>query len=255
MRIRICNMCLLAGASASWVLPLYLLPLALNRSLLKLLLSFGDTFGYQALVSYLLLRKKEGGQFTCYMDCTTPADACGPNVDIETTLVQQSGVPPAEETSVIAVVRREFTPPFEEGVRDQNIGVSRNVRGCLLPCFSTAAASANRFPPTVEPRIQTVAAVDARNTADRNCVPISRVFDRFRNMRATSDHAEYMSQTTYCSRPLAVVDNGNRGSVYTAVVPVSNVSKAASAGLISNNTTKNSKHTELHTNQLWSAAL
>ncbi|GKC84981.1 hypothetical protein Tco_1140698 [Tanacetum coccineum] len=129
------------------------------------------------------------------MDCTTPADACGLNVDIKTTLVQQSGVPPTEETSVIVVVRREFTPSFEEGVRDQNIGVSRNVRGCLLPCFSVAAASANRFPPTVEPRIQTVAAVDARNTADRNCVPISRVFDRFRNMRATSDHAEYTSQT------------------------------------------------------------
>ncbi|GJX10422.1 hypothetical protein Tco_0200281, partial [Tanacetum coccineum] len=136
-------------------------------------------------------------------------DACGPNVDIEKTLVQQFGVPPAEETSVIAVVRREFTPPFEE----------------------VAAASANRFPLTVEPRIQTVAAVDARNTADINCVPISKIFDRFRNVRATSDHAEYMSQTACCSRPLAVVDNGNRGSVYTVVVPVSNVSKAASAGL------------------------
>ncbi|GKA86413.1 hypothetical protein Tco_0808124, partial [Tanacetum coccineum] len=67
-------------------------------------------------------------------------DACGPNVDIETTLVQQSGVPPAEETSVIAVVRREFTPPFEEGVRDQNIGVSRNVRRCSsYLCFSDCA--------------------------------------------------------------------------------------------------------------------
>ncbi|GKG20158.1 hypothetical protein Tco_0379959, partial [Tanacetum coccineum] len=115
---------------------------------------------------------------------------------------------------------------------------------CLLPCFSAAAAIANRFPPTVESRIQTVTVVDVRNNADRNCVPVSRVFDRFRNVRATSDRAEYMSQTAYCSRPLAVVDNGNRGSVYTAIVPVSNVSKAASAGLISNNTTKNSKHTD-----------
>ncbi|GJT23250.1 retrotransposon protein, putative, ty1-copia subclass [Tanacetum coccineum] len=174
------------------------------------------------------------------MDCTTPADVCGPNVDIETTLVQQFGVPPAEETSVLAVVRREFTPPFEEGLHDQNIGVSRNVRMCLLPCFSAAAASDNRFPPTVESRIQTVAVVDVRNNADRNCVPVSRVFDRFRNVRATSDRAEYI-----CSRPLAAVDSGNRGSVYTVDVPVSNVPKAASEGIISNNTTKNLKHTDI----------
>ncbi|GJX19896.1 hypothetical protein Tco_0222573, partial [Tanacetum coccineum] len=238
-RTGICNMCLLAGAFASRVLPLYLLLLALNSSLLKLLLSFGHTLGYQALVSYLTL------------SLNWLADACGPNVDIETTLVQQSGVSPAEETSVLAVVRREFTPPFEEGVRAQNIGVSQNVRRCLLPCFSAAAGSSNRFPPTVEPRIQTVAAVDVRNTSDRNCIPISRVF----NMRATSDQAEYMTQTASCSRPLAVVDSRNRGSVYTAVVPVFNVPKAASAGLISNNTMKNLQHTELHTNQLRSAAL
>ncbi|GJV54556.1 hypothetical protein Tco_1455561 [Tanacetum coccineum] len=189
------------------------------------------------------LRKKESGQFTCEMDCTTLADACGPNVDIEATLVQQSGVPPTEETSVLAIVRQEFTPPFEEGVRDQNISVSQNARRCLLPCFSAAAASDNRFPPTVEPQIQTVVAVDVRNTTNKNCIPISRVFDRFRNMRATSDQAEYMSQTASCSRPLIAVDSGNRGSVYTAAVPVSNVPKAALAGLISNNTTKNLKHT------------
>ncbi|GJT67972.1 hypothetical protein Tco_1019452 [Tanacetum coccineum] len=128
--------------------------------------------------------KKEGGQFTCEMDCTTPA-----------------------------VVRREFTPPSEEGVRVQNINVSQNVRRCLLPCFSATAGSANRFPLTVEPRIQTVAAVDVRNTSDRNHIPISRVFDRFRNMRATSDQAEYMTQTASCSRRLAVVDSGNHGSV------------------------------------------
>ncbi|GJW89594.1 DNA helicase [Tanacetum coccineum] len=141
------------------------------------------------------------------MDCTTPADACGPNVDIETTLVQLSGVPPAEETSVLA------------------------------------------------PRIQTVAAVDVRNNADRNCVPVSRVFDHFRNMRATSDQAEYMSQTASCSHPLASVDSGNRGSVYTAVMPVSNVPKVASEGLISNNTTKSLKHTDIPYNVVCQASL
>ncbi|GKD66317.1 hypothetical protein Tco_1308425, partial [Tanacetum coccineum] len=48
----------------------------------------------------------------------------------------QSGVSPAEETSVLAVVRREFTPPFEEGVRAQNIGVSQNVKEVFqLPLF------------------------------------------------------------------------------------------------------------------------
>nr|GEU54236.1 DNA helicase PIF1, ATP-dependent [Tanacetum cinerariifolium] len=151
--------------------------------------------------------RKKGGQFTCDMDCTTPADASGLNVDNETTLVQQSGVP---------LLKRPL----------------RNVRGCLLPCFAAAAASGNRFPSIVELRIQTVVVVDARNTADINCIPISKIFDRFRNMHATSDQSS-----------LAAVDNGNRGSVYTVVVPVSNVPKAASAGLISNNTTKNLKHT------------
>ncbi|GKB01996.1 hypothetical protein Tco_0830040, partial [Tanacetum coccineum] len=46
-----------------------------------------------------------------------------------------------------------------------------------------------------EPRTQTAAAVDVPTTTDRNCIPISRVFDRFRNMPATSHRAEYMSQT------------------------------------------------------------
>ncbi|GJW57393.1 hypothetical protein Tco_0104124 [Tanacetum coccineum] len=92
-----------------------------------------------------------------------------------------------------------------------------------------AAGSASEFPLIVEPRIQTVTAVDFCNAADRNCVPISRVFDRFRNMRDTRDQAEYMSQTASCRRPLAAVDSGSRGSVYTAVVPVSNVPKASSA--------------------------
>nr|GEW39644.1 nucleic acid-binding, OB-fold protein [Tanacetum cinerariifolium] len=165
------------------------------------------------------------------------------NLDVRWIVLLQSGVSPAEETSVLAVVRREFTPPFEEGVRAQNIGVSRNVRRCLLPCFSVTAGSANRFPLAVESWIQTVASVDVRNTSDRNCVPISRVFDRFRNVRGISDQAEYMTQTTSCSRPLAAVDIGNHGSVYTAVVPVSNVPKDASVGLISNNTMKNLEHT------------
>ncbi|GKE10393.1 hypothetical protein Tco_1413944, partial [Tanacetum coccineum] len=141
------------------------------------------------------------------------------------------------------IVWREFTPPSEEGVHVQNIGVSQNVRRCLLPCFSAAAGSANRFPLTLEPLIQTVVVVDVRNTSDRNYIPISRVFDRFRNIRATSDQAEYTTETASCSRPLAVVDSGNHGSVYTIVVPVSNVAKAASAGLISNKTIKKLHHT------------
>ncbi|GJT08694.1 hypothetical protein Tco_0843156 [Tanacetum coccineum] len=52
-----------------------------------------------------------------------------------------------------------------------------------------------------------------------------------------------MTETASCSRPLAAVDSGNHGSVYTAVVPVSNVPKAASAGLISNKTIKKLHHT------------
>ncbi|GKD75800.1 hypothetical protein Tco_1334082 [Tanacetum coccineum] len=96
---------------------------------------------------------------------------------------------------------------------------------------------------TVEPHIQTIAAVDGPNTTDRNCVPISKVFDRFRNMRVTNDRAECMSQTASCSRPIAVVGNRDRSSVYTPVVPVSKVSKVTLARLGSNNTRKNLQHT------------
>nr|GEX85777.1 hypothetical protein [Tanacetum cinerariifolium] len=106
------------------------------------------------------------------------------------------------------------------------------------------------FPPTVEPRIHTVAVVYVPNTTDRKCIPISKVFDHFRNMRATSDRekytsqtvfdrfrnlwatndqAKYTSQTTSCSRLLAVVGSRDRGSVYIHVVPVSKVPKAALA--------------------------
>nr|GEU47464.1 hypothetical protein [Tanacetum cinerariifolium] len=95
-----------------------------------------------------------------------------------------------------------------------------------------------RFALTVEARIQTVVAVDVPNTTDRNCVPISKVFDRFRNLQATNDQAEYT-----CSRPVAAIGSKDRGSVYTPIVHVSKALEAALAGLTSNNTRKNLQHT------------
>ncbi|GJV28510.1 hypothetical protein Tco_1384958 [Tanacetum coccineum] len=121
--------------------------------------------------------------------------------------------------------------------------------------FDAASGSGNMFPPIVKPRIQTVAVVDIPNTTDRNCVPISKVFDRFRNMRATSNRAEYTSQIASCSRPLAAVGSSDRGSVYTRVMPVSKVPKAALAGLSSNNTRKNLQRTYIPYNSICQALL
>ncbi|GKB97589.1 hypothetical protein Tco_0983726, partial [Tanacetum coccineum] len=153
------------------------------------------------------------------------ADACGVhdhNIGVSRNL-RRCGVSPAQETSVLVVVQREFTRLFEEG------GV---------------------------------------------CYPVSQlrlvvVFDRFRNMQATSDRAEYTSQTetaflfprllialgymrvpedraeytfsNSCSRSFTTVGAG----IVAPVVPVSKVPKAALAGLSSNNTRKNLQHTQV----------
>ncbi|GJY39721.1 hypothetical protein Tco_0426085 [Tanacetum coccineum] len=78
----------------------------------------------------------------------------------------------------------------------------------------TAGSIANRFPTTVEPRIQTTAAVHG-----------------------------HKAQTASCSRLLAAVGNRDRSSVYTPVVPVPKLSKATLARLGSNNARNNLQHT------------
>ncbi|GKE16991.1 hypothetical protein Tco_1424568, partial [Tanacetum coccineum] len=105
------------------------------------------------------------------------ADACGVhdhNIGVSRNL-RRCGVSPAQETSVLVVVQREFTRLFEEG------GVCYPVSQLWLVVvfdrFRNMQATSDRAEytsRTVEPRIQTVADVDVPNTTDRNCVPISK---------------------------------------------------------------------------------
>nr|GEU72546.1 DNA helicase [Tanacetum cinerariifolium] len=70
-----------------------------------------------------------------------------------------------------------------------------NIANGFFSCFMSAIWNLYPLPSGSEPRIQTVDAVDVAHTTNRNCVPLSTVFNRFRNMRPTSGRAEYTSQT------------------------------------------------------------
>ncbi|GKB87853.1 hypothetical protein Tco_0960125 [Tanacetum coccineum] len=82
-----------------------------------------------------------------------------------------------------------MTQPDVEGS-----GASRNVRRRLLAGHSSMLGNANVFSGAVELRLGTANTIRGRDTADINCVPIRKVFDRFRNMRTPYIEADCMTQ-------------------------------------------------------------
>ncbi|GJS61633.1 hypothetical protein Tco_0656417 [Tanacetum coccineum] len=65
----------------------------------------------------------------------------------------------------------------------EGVGVSRNVKRHLLASHSSITMNVNMISETAELHVSPAYIIENRDTADRNSVPISRVFDHFRNMR------------------------------------------------------------------------
>ncbi|GKC96001.1 hypothetical protein Tco_1161443, partial [Tanacetum coccineum] len=65
----------------------------------------------------------------------------------------------------------------------EGVGVSRNVRRHLLASHSSITMNVNMISETAELHVSPAYIIENRDTADKNSVPISRVFNHFRNMR------------------------------------------------------------------------
>ncbi|GKB49720.1 hypothetical protein Tco_0900473, partial [Tanacetum coccineum] len=87
--------------------------------------------------------------------------------------------------------QREFTPPLEQDI--VGTSTSRNVRRRLVPGHSGILGNAAVSSGRAELHLRTANTIRGCNTADINCVPIRRVFDRFRNMCAPYIEADSMT--------------------------------------------------------------
>ncbi|GKD23254.1 hypothetical protein Tco_1224957, partial [Tanacetum coccineum] len=79
-----------------------------------------------------------------------------------------------------------------ESIRDA--GSCRNVRRRLLPTFSSMSANASELPASIEPHTEPAHTNENCSPPNRHCIPISTVFERFRNMPATNVESDSMSQ-------------------------------------------------------------
>ncbi|GJW20751.1 hypothetical protein Tco_0031373 [Tanacetum coccineum] len=84
-------------------------------------------------------------------------------------------------------------------------GAGRNVLSRLSAGHSSMLRNANVFSGAVELRPGTADTIRGRVTADINCVPVRRVFDRFRNMRAPYIEADCMTQPAIRKRSLSTM--------------------------------------------------
>ncbi|GKD12580.1 hypothetical protein Tco_1196987 [Tanacetum coccineum] len=87
--------------------------------------------------------------------------------------------------------QREFTSPLEQDIVAAD--TSRNVRRHLVSGHSGIFSNAAVFSGTTELRLGIANTIHGCDTAGINCVPIRRVFDRFRNMRTPYIEANSMT--------------------------------------------------------------
>nr|GEY55411.1 hypothetical protein [Tanacetum cinerariifolium] len=82
-------------------------------------------------------------------------------------------------------------------------GTCKNVRSRLSAGHSSMLCNANMFSGAVELRPGTSDTIRGRGTANINCVPVRRVFDRFRNMCVPYIEADCMTQPAIRKRSLS----------------------------------------------------
>ncbi|GJZ44188.1 hypothetical protein Tco_0591443, partial [Tanacetum coccineum] len=84
-------------------------------------------------------------------------------------------------------------------------GAGRNVRSRLSAGYSSMLRNANVFSGAVELRLGTTDTILDHGTTDINCVPVRRVFNRLRNMRAPYIEADCMTQPAIHKRSLSTM--------------------------------------------------
>nr|GEU45842.1 hypothetical protein [Tanacetum cinerariifolium] len=109
-----------------------------------------------------------------------------------------------EITRTSSSVEQKFTTPAEKDVHVerykepaksiQDVGSCRNVRRRLLPTFSSMSANASKIPSSIEPHTESAYTNENNGPPYRHCIPISTVFERFRNMFAANIESDYMSR-------------------------------------------------------------
>ncbi|GKA82117.1 hypothetical protein Tco_0788865 [Tanacetum coccineum] len=119
------------------------------------------------------------------MQCRTTCNVQRFNPAFEVALVQQSGLAPAIKEPVVYKV-------LAESIRDA--GSCRNVRRRLLPTFSSMSANANELPASIKPHTEPAHTNENCGPPNRHCIPISTVFEQFRNMPAANVESDSMSQ-------------------------------------------------------------
>ncbi|GKA71231.1 hypothetical protein Tco_0777370 [Tanacetum coccineum] len=136
----------------------------------------------------------------------------------------------------------KFTPPLEEVVSPnctalaadvEGVGVSRNVRRRLLASHSSMTMNANMISETAELHVGPAYIIENRDTADRNSVPISRVFDHFRNMRMDNIGLDSIRKRPLSTTPLPYASVDRRETPTTITKPVIaaiNVRRCLTAG-------------------------
>ncbi|GJV74120.1 hypothetical protein Tco_1494115 [Tanacetum coccineum] len=126
------------------------------------------------------------------MECNTTADDYPFNAEFEMPTsadVLREFTPTLEEVSPVCKRSSSTTPLSHAYVERckvptadaQNASVGRNVQICLLKSHSGMPINASGILGTTKPHLGPAGTIGNHDTADRNCVPISRFFDRFRN--------------------------------------------------------------------------
>ncbi|GJU55427.1 hypothetical protein Tco_1229141 [Tanacetum coccineum] len=109
----------------------------------------------------------------------------------------------------------------------QDVGVSRSVRRRLLTSYSSMPINVRMFLETAETHVGSAYTIENRCSTDKNCVPISTIFDHFRNIRASNIEADYAPRTDFGKRPMsttslsyACVDRRERTTAVTETINV-----------------------------------
>ncbi|GJZ33118.1 hypothetical protein Tco_0578554 [Tanacetum coccineum] len=141
------------------------------------------------------------------MQCNNTIDNCEMNVQSEMLLVQHE---------IIDLAQRKFTPPIEEVsyIRRQSLSAIP-----IIVTFLRWSILGSGYCTT----FWTVYTVENRGNEDRNCVPISSVFDHFRIMRTTNIRADLIRKRSLSTTglPYACVDWRETPNVVIATVDVS----------------------------------
>ncbi|GKA44466.1 hypothetical protein Tco_0737190 [Tanacetum coccineum] len=146
------------------------------------------------------------------MQCRTTGNVQRFNPAFEVALVQQSGLAPAikepvvfdrigdhvEITGTSSGVEQKVKTPVEKGIvlaeSIRDAGSCRNVRRRLLPTFSSMSANANELQASIKPHTEPAHTNENCGPPNRHCIPISTVFERFRNMPAANVESDSMSR-------------------------------------------------------------